>query len=411
MGFFSKIWKGVKKGFKKLFMPIKSVFKTVGKFMNKIGIVGQIAMMFIPIPGLGALMSSMGSALGGAATALGASGNIIAQGAGKLLSGALKVGTKIGQGFKTITEGVKTFVGNTGKYLANKIPGVNIAGAPKSFFGPGSESVLGRTSASIGKNMDTLFGKTPVDPFATKVKPIESKEVFNQGATDNVYEGYKAEGMPATPGTDFKLPDSGIGVEGGVQKPYEFQASGGSSIPTTDTLNINSPVSVEAEGLQMYQDSTGKVVSGRSNVLDNIQAKTDFGPTMSGSPKQSILGRIGTGIMEAPSKFGDYVTRPGDGLRADLFSKAQALPEKVFDQALMGTVNNKLFGPDDPEQYSQGYAPIQTDSYASAQLAGGMRSLDVYSQFGGFTDYMAPIMSTGTSDKGLWAMNLQQRTG
>ena len=63
MGFFSKVWKGVKKGFKKLFMPIKSVFKTVGKFMNKIGIVGQIAMMFIPIPGLGALMSSMGGAL------------------------------------------------------------------------------------------------------------------------------------------------------------------------------------------------------------------------------------------------------------------------------------------------------------------------------------------------------------
>lgn len=393
MGFFSKIWKGVKKGFKKLFTPIKSVFKTIGKFMNKIGIVGQIAMMFIPIPGLGALMSSMGGVLKTAAGTLGASSNIIAQGAGKLLSGALKVGTKIGQGFKTITEGVKTFVGNTGKYLANKIPGVNIAGAPTSFFGPGSESVLGRTSASISKNMDTLFGKTPVDPFATKVKPIESKEVFNQGATDNVYEGYKAEGMPATPGTDFKLPDSGIGVEGGVQKPYEFQASGGSSIPTTDTLNINSPVSVEAEGLQMYQ------------------AKTDFGPTMSGSPKQSILGRVGDAIKGAPGKFGDYVTRPGDGLRADLFSKAQALPEKVFDQALMGTINNKLFAPDAPEQYSQGYAPIQIDSYASAQLAGSMRNLDVYSQFGGFTDYMTPIMSTGASNEGLWAMNLQQRTG
>ena len=409
MGFFSKVWKGVKKGFKTLFKPIKAVFKTFGKFMNKIGIVGQIAMMFIPIPGLGALMSSMGSALGGAATALGASGNIIAQGAGKLLSGALKVGTKIGQGFKTITEGVKTFVGNTGKYLANKIPGVNIAGAPTSFFGPGSESVLGKTSASISKNMDTLFGKTPVDPFATKVKPIESKEVFNQGATDNVYEGYKAEGMPATPGTDFKLPDSGIGVEGGVQKPYEFQASGGSSIPTTDTLNINSPVSVEAEGLQMYQDSTGKVVSGRSNVLDNIQAKTDFGPTMSGSPKQSILGRVGDAIKGAPGKVSDFVTNTGEGGLLDYsYKKAAAVPGQMIDQGIRGLIAGK---PDAQEQYSQGYAPIQTDSYASAQLAGGMRSLDVYSQFGGFTDYMAPIMGTGTSDKGLWAMNLQQRTG
>jgi len=391
MGFFSRVWKGVKKGFKTLFKPIKAVFKTIGKFMNKIGIVGQIAMMFIPIPGLGALMSSMGGALQTAAGTLGASSSIIAQGAGKLLSGALKVGTKIGQGFKTITEGVKTFVGNTGKYLANKIPGVNIAGAPKSFFGPGSESVLGRTSASISKNMDILFGKTPVDPFATKVKPIESKEVFNQGATDNVYEGYKAEGMPATPGTDLKLPDSGIGVEGSVQKSYEFQASGGSSIPTKDTLNISSPVGVEAEGLQMYE------------------AKTDFGPTMSGSPKQSILGRVGDAIKGAPGKVSDFVTNTGEGGLLDYsYKKAAAVPGQIIDQGIRGLIVGK---PDAQKEYSQGFGPIQTDSYASAQLAGGMRSLDVYSQFGGFTDYMTPIMGTGASDKGLWAMNLQQRTG
>jgi len=391
MGFFSRVWKGVKKGFKTLFKPIKEVFKTVGKFMNKIGIVGQIAMMFIPIPGLGALMSSMGGALQTAAGTLGASSNIIAQGAGKLLSGALKVGTKIGQGFKTITEGVKTFVGNTGKYLANKIPGVNIAGAPKSFFGPGSESVLGSTSASISKNMDTLFGKTPVDPFATKVKPIESKEVFNQGATDNVYEGYNSEGMTTTPDTDLKLPDSGIGVEGSVQKSYEFQSSGGSSIPTKDTLNISSPVGVEAEGLQMYE------------------AKTDFGPTMSGSPKQSILGRVGDAIKGAPGKVSDFVTNTGEGGLLDYsYKKAAAVPGQIIDQGIRGLIAGK---PDAQKEYSQGFGPIQTDSYASAQLAGGMRSLDVYSQFGGFTDYMTPIMGTGASDKGLWAMNLQQRTG
>ena len=50
MGFLSKLWKGVKKTFKKIFKPIKKVFKTIGKFVNKLGIVGQIAMMFIPIP-------------------------------------------------------------------------------------------------------------------------------------------------------------------------------------------------------------------------------------------------------------------------------------------------------------------------------------------------------------------------
>ena len=394
MGFFSKVWKGVKKGFKTLFKPIKAVFKTFGKFMNKIGIVGQIAMMFIPIPGLGALMSSMGSALGGAATALGASGNIIAQGAGKLLSGALKVGTKIGQGFKTITEGVKTFVGNTGKYLANKIPGVNIAGAPTSFFGPGSESVLGRTSASISKNMDTLFGRQ-VLPASTPLNNVKAPTADLKTIEAPAQTGVLDE---ATGKVDFGKQEFGVGTE-----------SVGTGMP--DARNALSPNSSYQNNMQAQFDaSLQPEVPYRSGSL-TTQVPDMAGQGVMAAPKQSILGKIGTGIMEAPSKFGDYVTRPGDGLRADLFSKAQALPEKVFDQALMGTINNKLFAPDAPEQYSQGYAPIQTDSYASAQLAGGMRSLDVYSQFGGFTDYMTPIMGTGASDKGLWAMNLQQRTG
>jgi len=394
MGFFSRVWKGVKKGFKTLFKPIKSVFKTIGKFMNKIGIVGQIAMMFIPIPGLGALMSSMGSALGGAATALGASGNIIAQGAGKLLSGALKVGTKIGQGFKTITEGVKTFVGNTGKYLANKIPGVNIASAPTSFFGPGSESVLGRTSASISKNMDTLFGRQ-VLPASTPLNNVKAPTADLKTIEAPAQTGVVDE---ATGKVDFGKQEFSVGTE-----------SVGTGMP--DARNALSPNSSYQNNMQAQFDaSLQPEVPYRSGSL-TTQVPDMAGQGVTAAPKQSILGKIGTGIMEAPGKFGDYVTRPGDGLRADLLSKAQALPEKVFDQALMGTVNNKLFAPDAPKQYSQGYAPIQTDSYAASQLAGGMRSLDVYSQFGGFTDYMTPIMSTGTSDKGLWAMNLQQRTG
>ena len=52
MGIFSKLWKGVKKTFKKIFKPIKKVFKSVGKFMNKIGIIDQLAMSFI-LPGIG----------------------------------------------------------------------------------------------------------------------------------------------------------------------------------------------------------------------------------------------------------------------------------------------------------------------------------------------------------------------
>ena len=52
MGWLSKAWKGVKKVFKKIGRGIKKVAMKVGTFMNKIGIVGQIAMAFI-LPGIG----------------------------------------------------------------------------------------------------------------------------------------------------------------------------------------------------------------------------------------------------------------------------------------------------------------------------------------------------------------------
>ena len=48
MGFFSKLWKGVKKTFKKIGRGIKKVFKKVGKWAGKLGVVGQIALSFIP---------------------------------------------------------------------------------------------------------------------------------------------------------------------------------------------------------------------------------------------------------------------------------------------------------------------------------------------------------------------------
>ena len=42
----------LRKTFKKIGRGIKKLFKKFGKFMNKIGVLGQVAMMFI-LPGIG----------------------------------------------------------------------------------------------------------------------------------------------------------------------------------------------------------------------------------------------------------------------------------------------------------------------------------------------------------------------
>lgn len=195
MGFFSKIWKSVKKGFKKLFKPIKNVFKKIGKFMNKLGIVGQIAMMFIPIPGLGAVMSRLGSLWTGAAKALGASGNALLRGAGTFMKVAGKAAKAITTPFKTISDAVTSTISNTAKYIGNKM-GFNVANAPTDFFGTGEDSVLGRTGKSITDNIneftkifepETLKStRATMDKVVPGTSPIDSAV---PGDVPNAYEG------------------------------------------------------------------------------------------------------------------------------------------------------------------------------------------------------------------------------
>ena len=69
MGLFKKLGKKLRGFFKRIGKGIKKGFKKFGKFMGKIGILGQIAMMFI-LPGIGSLMlKGLGAMTGLTATA------------------------------------------------------------------------------------------------------------------------------------------------------------------------------------------------------------------------------------------------------------------------------------------------------------------------------------------------------
>ena len=61
MGLLSKAWKGLKKTVKKIGKGIKKVFKKVGAAIGKLGIVGQIGMMFLMPYAMGALGSFFGA--------------------------------------------------------------------------------------------------------------------------------------------------------------------------------------------------------------------------------------------------------------------------------------------------------------------------------------------------------------
>ena len=173
MGLLKKIFKPFKKVFKKIGKFVKRQFKRVGKWMGKLGVFGQVALMFIP--GLGPMIQGLFKGLGqGALSLLGkglASANPLIKGASWLLDTARKVGGGIYKGFKTVTSAATSFIKNTTKYLANKIPGINIASAPDTFLsGAGAtagDSVLGRVGAEVSNNFaafkDTVLGTVQAD--------------------------------------------------------------------------------------------------------------------------------------------------------------------------------------------------------------------------------------------------------
>tara|TARA_R110000782_G_scaffold147750_2_gene240493 strand:+ start:2403 stop:3539 length:1137 start_codon:yes stop_codon:yes gene_type:complete len=378
MGFFSKIWKSVKKGFKAVFKPIKKVFKTVGKFMNKIGIVGQIALMFIPIPGLGAFMSMLGKGATKLSGFLGTFSNVAAQGAKFVLDGAITVGTKVAQGFRTITEGVKTFVGNTSKFLANKIPGVNITSAPTSFFGPGSESVLGRTSANITKNFNALMAPIPTPTIAS---PTTNKT----GGTALGPNAPTSEEILARANATGELP--------------VFDTVGGSPA-VANIPNVAGPLPVLESSIS---ELGGSIAGGTGTGTATMGGGFTGGlttPTVDSfiAPKQSLLSRAGDWIEGLPGKAGNF---------------ALQLPEKIAGKVITDTAYSAIMGKDTPqyEVLRDQYGIIDTNTsstYAADSLSASMRQ---ESPLENYANYMVPPMLAGTSAEGTWAMNLQSRQG
>lgn len=172
MGFFSKIFKGVKKVFKKIGKGIKGAFKGIGKFMNKIGIVGQIALMFVP--GIGPMLNGMLKGLGGmAATALGSMGtigNAVLKGAQFVIGKAGQFAGAVKNTFRTVTQGVKTFASEFTKTGLNKLGfdptkfGFKAGGSFDNWVKSGADQTFGDAWNKVTTNITNNASKI-LDPF------------------------------------------------------------------------------------------------------------------------------------------------------------------------------------------------------------------------------------------------------
>lgn len=309
MGFFKKVFKGVGKVFKKIGRGIKKTVGKIGKFMNKIGIVGQIAMAFI-LPGIGnALMNGIGGIASSMVTnTLGGIGGAIVKGAGHIVSAAHKFVTVGKNAFNTVTEGVTKFIGEFSKTALNKIPGVNIKSASTNFFGKGGawETV----QQDVVKNAGNI-----VNPFRSTVdikQGMDLKEVMNSTGVsreriqemnlgldlDNLSVGDKinfdANSFTLAGQGPLKIENMSLNRNIGTTVPDTFAGQGPLKIqpPTLKAEDLFTPKQLQQQQLGIAPEQL-KLKESLLNPQANVVPDTTFGSNIIEGVKKEVTNRYG----------------------------------------------------------------------------------------------------------------------
>lgn len=279
MGFFSKIFKKIKKGVKSAFKSIgkgiKSAFKKIGKFMGKIGIVGQLALMFTPIGAMvGSMFSSIGSAVGGVVgkgiTALTSAGNPLLKGAGKILEAGAKFAKAGHAAFRTVTDGISSFVTEFSKTALKKIPGMSklmpkyLGDSASDTFFAGKDSAWSKVSETV-----TTQGAKVVEAFTKDISPLADKAVAIQNADEAVASTTAPTGADVT----TNLPDP---VAGPLREGYKFAEA-----PKVDSL-LADPTAVD------YTGNMSSLTSQSSVAVNPITGKPYAQPTFTGTNTAGI---------------------------------------------------------------------------------------------------------------------------
>ena len=160
MGIFSKIWKGIKKVGKKIAKGVKNTFKKIGAAIGKLGVVGQIGMMFLMPYAMGALSSFAGSALG---TVGQWSANLLAKGGvgrtalGHTLNVIHKAGTFAGKVYTTVTDTIANAFDRTTNFAKGE--GFTLSEGKTSIFAKENEKSIFSTEGYQLPEATNVLGK------------------------------------------------------------------------------------------------------------------------------------------------------------------------------------------------------------------------------------------------------------
>lgn len=359
MGFFSKVFKKIKKGIKSAFKSIgkgiKSAFKKIGKFMGKIGIVGQLALMFTPIGAvMGKVLGSIGGAVGKAiGTGIGkmtASSNVLVKGAGKILEAGAKFAKAGHSAFRTVTDGVSTFV--------------------REFTGAALEKVGIKTG---------IESKT----FGQAWKATQEAVSTRAGEVMAAFEQNIAGSSSVTPTGDVQAGGEKMDIKTDVKADVQTELKKVPEVTSDKSLLADPKASLDVS-------ATGAQASPAINPLTNkpydLSVSVDKLPVNVTTPEPTMMDKLVTGIKEAPKKFVEGVVKEVQEapttLAENLGDRATAAIETKAMQAT--GLEEKPVAPIQYNAYVPSFDMMPAGSYASPDI--NDRAMQVQLSGGGYYD-------------------------
>ena len=411
MGWLRKTFKKFGKGIKKLFMKF-------GKFMGKIGVLGQLAMMFI-LPGIGqaiggAIKSFIGqtaaqagaqaagtaaaqaasttaanagasaaaqaaagqaafktaaaaatkAGIKGTATGLFAAGNsAAAKAAGHLLQFGGKVASAPFKAFQSVTNAVTSTIGEFTKTAASKL-NIPVKTAADSFFG--ADSAFSR----VGESVRSPFSATARAEIATR----KAGQLFaKEGFSDVAFENTLAKGAEAA---SVEMDSLITGMTDRVVSPRVPMGPAGT--PLGDSLKLP-----EGEFVQTSMSPTDSLMAKPQGM-----SLEDFSQDFSVTPQE--------GLVSYTNQSGQVMYGPENILET---MQSQGIDTTTINRTPLGTVEQlgadlKKVGTDFIDYTSEGIAQKKaalTDP--AAVLQAGASVAQSYAADSAYMDRQAQLLS------------------
>ena len=351
MGILSKAWKGIRSIGSSIVKRVKKTIKSIGKFVNKIGIAGQFALSLM-LPGAGELFGALTKTMMNS-TMKGILGSAV-RGAGKFLNVGVKLGNRVGSVFKSISKGVTDLVGNTVQSTINALPeplanGIRQA-TEKISFGKLKADELAKASF---KDTFNLAGKIFTDT-GTSLKTLFSKSTFD--STYNKFSQAIADKQAAA----VKLTSDDIVKNVNDQVDGNIQTRPQSSKTLFDTSSATQPATKQTSSMFDFDPNieTGSSIGVDSNVGGNFGLDGQSFPTnninqtaiskpelVTTTPKPEILKEVEvTAKRVGDLPLASAASTPRKGLLDRKIWGTDVTPKEAVGQAVVSTGENIIKG-------------------------------------------------------------------